>query len=269
MVAAQRASFIQSGDSRAFLMSYLPAGAAPPSRCYVVAPAFSEEMNRSRDVLRAFATAAAVDGKATFIPDLRGTGDSPGSFGEFAIDDWCADLAETVRQVQNQYPGTPITLLAVRFGALLAARTLNSIDVDDLLLWQPVVEGRRQVRELLRVWSAANLASRSPTQEDPWTLLEQHGALEIAGYRLTQELASEMTAMRLWLERPMQMRWIEAGANLPPRTTRWIDSLVQNGHSVDTALVDCAPFWRIQERVDSRAFVAASLKSRSQETESE
>ena len=94
--AARDAGFIGGGLAKVFAMTYAPPEAARVARCYVVAPAFGEEMNRSRDLLRVFGHTAADRGAATVIPDLRGTGDSPGQFGAFDAAAWCDDLSTPV-----------------------------------------------------------------------------------------------------------------------------------------------------------------------------
>lgn len=254
--AVQHAEFFGAGTAQLFLMTYAPRDVATPERCFVVAPAFAEEMNRSRDVLRAFGRAAAARGAATLIPDLRGTGDSPGEFGDFGVEDWCADLAATVDYARKQYDDAPVTLLGIRFGALLATRLMATRGISRLLLWQPVTEGRRLTREFLRVWSAANMGAGG----DARTMLERDGALEVAGYRVTARLIADIESLTLGsdLQGPARLHWIEAGTALSPRSERGVAALRDAGLDVETRVVDCPPFWRVQERVDATAFVAAS-----------
>lgn len=255
-LSVQHADFVGEGTARLFLMIYAPRDAAPPRRCFVVAPAFAEEMNRSRDVLRTFGQAAAEAGAATVIPDLRGTGDSPGHFGHYGVTDWCDDLLNATSHARERFGNVPVTLLGIRFGALLANRIMASASIDTLLLWQPVTEGRRLVREFLRVWSAANMG----TGGDARSLLERDGMLEIAGYKVTRELVGDLESLTLSIDAPrrVRIRWIEAGAALSARGERKVGTVRDAGHDVQTAVVNCPPFWRVQERVDASAFVDAS-----------
>ncbi|MEL6949408.1 MAG: alpha/beta fold hydrolase [Pseudomonadota bacterium] len=254
--AVRHAEFIGAGTARRFLMAYAPSDAAP-QRCYLVAPAFAEEMNRSRDALREFALAAADQGAATHILDLRGTGDSPGEFGDYSVDDWCNDLLAAVEDARTRYGATLITLLGIRFGALLAARVAAQAQVTDLLFWQPATEGKRLMREFLRVWSAANMG----VDEDARTVLAREGTLEVAGYRIDPSLVEAIDAMTLSLPEgnTMQVHWLEAGAAVSPRSERHIQGLRDAGHDIASRSVDCPPFWRVQERVDATALVTASL----------
>ena len=239
-------------------MAYAPSDAAP-RRCYIVAPAFAEEMNRSRDALREFALAAADQGAATHIPDLRGTGDSPGEFGDYGIDDWCDDLLAAVDDARTRYADTPITLLGIRFGALLAARVAAQATVTELLLWQPAADGKRLMREFLRIWSAANMG----VGEDARAVLAREGALEVAGYRVDQSLVETIDAMTLSLPEgnALQVHWLESGASVSPRSERHIQGLRDAGHDVASRSGDCPPFWRVQERVAATALVTASLSA--------
>ncbi|MEM1439249.1 MAG: alpha/beta hydrolase [Pseudomonadota bacterium] len=255
--AVRHAEFIGDGTARLFLMAYAPKTTGPPRGCYVVAPAFAEEMNRTRDVLRRFGEEAAARGIATVIPDLRGTGDSPGDFGAFDLDDWCEDLAATVHYTRRRYGDVPVTMLGLRFGALLAARVVAELRIQALLLWQPVTEGRRLVREFLRVWNAANMGAGVDARDQ----VSQNGTLEVAGYSVDQRLIEGLEAMNFVSDVMVgvHLRWIEAGAALSARSQRSIETLRSKGFNVMPEAVQCPPFWRIQERVDATAFVSASF----------
>ncbi|MEO0617264.1 MAG: alpha/beta hydrolase, partial [Pseudomonadota bacterium] len=214
------------------------------------------EMNRSRDALRAFGQAAADRNASTLIPDLRGTGDSPGAFGEFSIGDWCDDLRATIEDARARFGDIPVVLLGIRFGALLAARVAPESGVRDLLLWQPATEGKRLMREFLRVWSAANMGAGA----DARATLAETGELEVAGYRVTQTLVGDIDGLTFALtEDKTRIHWLEAGASVSARSERGIQQLRSAGHDIRTASVDCPPFWRVQERVNADALVAASL----------
>ncbi|MEO0617577.1 MAG: hypothetical protein AAFY69_15720 [Pseudomonadota bacterium] len=254
--AMRHAEFIGTGAARLFLLAYAPRNSDIAHRCFVVAPAFAEEMNRSRDLLRQFGLAAAERGDAVVIPDLRGTGDSPGDFGDYGITDWHEDLTQSIAWTRKRFGGAPVTLLGLRFGALLTPHVSARADVNSLLLWQPVTEGRRMVREFLRIWSAANMG----TGDDPRTMLQRDGSLEVAGYRVSSELIDSIEQLTLAPEadRALAIHWVEAGAALSVRSERAIAALRDAGHNVDTATADSPPFWRVQERVDASAFVAAS-----------
>ena len=238
-------------------MTYAPSEANGSGDCYVVAPAFAEEMNRSRDLLRAFGHKAASRNAVTLIPDLRGTGDSPGDFGNYSVESWCDDLTAVVEFARERYRHRSVTLLGIRFGALLAARISNTLAIKRLLLWQPVVEGKRMTREFLRIWSAANMNSNTTVRER----LEDDGTLEVAGYRVSNQLIQEVDSMSFELDsaRSIALRWLETGPTLSPRSERTIEALRHAGHDIDAVSVDCPPFWRVQERVDATKFVTASF----------
>ena len=67
---------------RRFAVLHWPAEPRVPLGLVVHAPAFAEEMNKSRRMVALQARALAEDGLAVLLVDPLGCGDSPGDFGD-------------------------------------------------------------------------------------------------------------------------------------------------------------------------------------------
>jgi len=81
--------------------------------------------------------------------DYFGIGDSAGESGDGGVDRWKADICAAFQELKDISRATKISLVGVRFGATLAALTsVDLLSVNELVLWDPVVLGRKYIEEL-------------------------------------------------------------------------------------------------------------------------
>ena len=81
--------------------------------------------------------------------DYFGCGDSAGDFEQGSLRQWVCDIQEASRTLMDRSNQTRIALLGLRMGATLAIKTAVQSDVfDTLVLWEPIVDGRRYLTEL-------------------------------------------------------------------------------------------------------------------------
>jgi len=231
-----------------------PAGI--PTRRVLLVPPFAEEMNKSRHLLSAILRGLAGAGHQVILPDLFGTGDSTGDFGEATIATWCSDLDHAIAQMDSTLP---LDVVGLRFGALLAADLVERHPVRSLTLLQPVSEGRQQLTQMLRLRLAAGLMGSG--ERETAASLRQRLAdgedLEIAGYRLSGKLATGMEALSLGqmtLPDLDRIQWLEAAPQpnrpLMPVSRRLVDAWVGRGIPVDAEVLVCDAFWATQEIAD-------------------
>jgi pimeloyl-ACP methyl ester carboxylesterase len=101
---------------------------------------------------RAYRTLAAGLARAGFHVfrfDYFGTGDSAGDMGEASIQRWIADIVAAVDETRGALGHSSVSLIGLRFGATLAALAATEcLDVDRLVLWQPVIQGSDYVADL-------------------------------------------------------------------------------------------------------------------------
>ena len=82
-----------------------------------IAPLF-EEMNRTRALIVATMRALAAESHCCWLPDLTGTGESPGSLSEATWDDWRHDVTSAAEHVAATHSQSPL-IAAIRGGCLL------------------------------------------------------------------------------------------------------------------------------------------------------
>ena len=87
---------------RRFAVLHWPAEPRVPLGLVVHAPAFAEEMNKSRRMVALQARALAEDGLAVLLVDPLGCGDSPGDFGDATWETWVQDIANALAWLSGQ-----------------------------------------------------------------------------------------------------------------------------------------------------------------------
>lgn len=182
-------------DSAGRRLFALTAGEPRPGiRGVLICPAFAEEMNRSRQTVRLLLNEVGDRGLLAISADLHGTGDSEGEFADARWAQWLRDLESAAGWLLSQ-GCTAIALVGIRAGGLLAWDLLrqNSLPLRRLVLWQPVLNGKALVTDVLRTRVAAGL-QREPreTVGDLRRRLSAGEAIESAGYALHSELAQAL-----------------------------------------------------------------------------
>jgi exosortase A-associated hydrolase 2 len=268
-----RAEILQGRCGRLLAVVHSPPAAAP-RRAVVVVPSFAEEMNKSRRMVTLFANAAQLRGIETVVPDLTGTGDSDGEFRDARWDIWCDDLQRTMAAVAAR-TGLRPALLAVRSGALLAFATLaqRSVPCSEMLLWAPVLDGERFMRQFLRLRVAASVGRETrESVTEMETALRNGTELEVGGYQLAPQLWAAMSACRSAQYSPpggATLHWFELvaaePAGLSPASGRSVAELERCGWRVHAHALTGAAFWGTAEIAEVPELVTASVAALEQQ----
>lgn len=267
----QDAFLLPVGDGARFCVRRVP-HPGPARGTVVHAPAFAEEMNKSRHVVAAGARALAGAGYAVLAVDPLGCGDSPGDFGDATYATWVSDVVAAARHAHAAHGG-PLWLWGLRAGALLATAALAQLPPStSLLLWQPVLSGRTHLAQFLRLAVAGQVidsqGERTGTRELR-AALGRGEALEVAGYRLAPAVALGLDAAELALPAGFAGRvaWLEVGGGnaLPPAAQARVDAWRSGGASVEAMAVEGPGFWQSVELEDGPALVAATVAALTRE----
>ncbi len=258
--------FIRGATGSLFIM-YRAAAGGEARGVVLIVPPFAEELNKSRRMLALAARALNARGYATVLPDVHGTGDSAGDFGEADWTGWLDDLATTLAWLRQRHTA-PLHILALRAGALLASDLLarESLRPESLVLWNPVLQGQQALTQFLRLSVAGNLAGGGgETTAVLRQRLEAGESLEIAGYTLPPRVASGLDAAVLAPapeSLPRRLLWLEVSTRdepaLSPASQRAIPAWEAAGVAVTSEAVRGDAFWNTAELVDAPALVAAT-----------
>lgn len=220
----------------------------------LMVPAFAEEMNKSRRMLALQAQSLASCGYAVLSIDLCGTGDSQGSLGETIWQDWHADLACACEWLCSQMPA-PIHLLGLRLGALLALdfACQNASAIEQLVLWQPVTNGRAYMKQFFRLQLANNALSGAPTENHIGAIKSTKANIqsnfEVAGYELSSRFRESVEAIDLldFPAKDLAITWLELSDRpsfeLTPARHKYADFLCSAYPNAKIQKVSSVEFW--------------------------
>lgn len=235
-----------------FCIHHPPARHAGSGVAIVFAPAFAEEMNKSRHVVAQTARRLSEMGIGVLLIDLLGCGDSSGSFDEATWTTWRDDI-ELGSQWLRQRGYRRLIVGGMRLGALLAAECAAEAPgrYERCVLWQPVLSGETHLMQFLRLRTAGAMivgAKAGETLKQLRSRLIDGEALEVAGYRLTPHLARDIESRTLVAVLPVcPVQWFEVVADptsdLSPASARVIEAWQCPDGVVDLRRVAGEPFW--------------------------
>ncbi|MDQ0070839.1 alpha/beta superfamily hydrolase [Variovorax boronicumulans] len=166
----------------------------------LVCPPFGQEGLRTHRFFKVLAERFARAGIATLRFDFHGTGDSPGDESQGELDGWRRDLCAAHEELRRRAPGKRIVWVGARLGATLAVLAARNGRCDPvrLVLWEPVIDGRRYARFLREQHVAAidasfcipDLSWRRSLGRDPAALPE-----EALGALLSPALREQLGAL--------------------------------------------------------------------------
>jgi alpha/beta superfamily hydrolase len=133
--------------------------------------------------------------------DYFGTGDSAGDVADGGQDQWLADVQTAVEELKDVGQLAQVGLIGMRYGAALAAWTAGRRrDIDRLVLWDPVFDGRAYLEELAVAPQAAGAGAD----------------VDAKGAVLTDRLRHEMETITLTSFGPGLPRTLILGTAGPP-----------------------------------------------------
>lgn len=97
---------------------------------------------------RLLAAQLAREGSAVLRFDWSGTGDSAGEADSVSFQQWRDDLLLAVQELTEVSGARKVSVMGYRLGAAVAASTPFRQPVEQLILWEPVINGNRYLKDL-------------------------------------------------------------------------------------------------------------------------
>lgn len=140
----------------------------------LICPPLGREYIRTHWALRRLADQLAQGGAHVLRFDYFGNGDSAGESGEGNVEHWQNDIRTAADELLELSGVQKISIVALRAGAALAASTTD-LDTSNLVLWDPVINGRSYLDGLRQVYrtklEAYNRIRQQKVKETPDELL--------------------------------------------------------------------------------------------------
>jgi pimeloyl-ACP methyl ester carboxylesterase len=149
-----------------------------------------QEYMRTHMAFRKLAAMLAREGFHVLRFDYYGTGDSAGGSHDGSLTQWTEDIATAVEDLKDASGAINVSLIGFRIGATLAA--LAPVTVSSLVLWEPVVSGRRYLHELRAIHE-----HRFSNLLFPPRLPRNDCGGELLGFPLPLEMEADIRALDL------------------------------------------------------------------------
>ena len=266
--------FLKASHGQLFALYYPPLSGNPHA-LVVHVPAFAEEMNKSRRMVALQAAELSRNNIGVLVLDLYGTGDSEGLMQEASREIWRDDIHAAVNWLTQQCSSTPVYLWGLRFGCALAVDYVSQAktEVQGLLFWQPLLSAKMMLTQFLRLRVASAMTSQNSDETSPKTTkdlfsqLEYGIAVEVAGYLISPELYTSLSAIdkeQPWFRESQSVYWLDfagAEATQPSAVNRKIiNHWNQQGHSVQWKAVSGDRFWATQEIAVAPKLISATTQ---------
>jgi amino acid adenylation domain-containing protein len=134
------------GDSLYGVLHGRPSAAV--ERAVLICGPLGQEQVRARFVLTRLAKQLARRGTPTMLFDFFGCGDSLGDTAHAGLRRWRADVVQAHAELERRVPGARIAAIGVRLGALPLCQVAPHLELERVVLWDPIENGRQYLAEL-------------------------------------------------------------------------------------------------------------------------
>src|SRR5215208_5072906 len=165
-----------------------------------------QEYMRAHRAFRQLATLLTKSGFPVLRFDYYGTGDSGGEGDAGDVEQWTSDVGTAIQELKDTAGVQKVSLVGLRLGgALVALEGLTRTDVDRIVLWDPIVDGKAYVQAMLTGQQNVHEGEGAPS----------HAAARVAPDATVGILGYPLTArMRGGLEQ-IDLRGLDAPAGDP------------------------------------------------------
>lgn len=228
--AVLRDGFYLSCEGRS-LFTWLHHQSAVGSRNHgvVICPPIGFEQLHAHRGLRHLADEIARSGMPTLRFDWHGTGDATGDDADpDRCSVWQSNVRTAIRWMKYEFGCASVSVVGLRLGAMLAALATGDEEIENLVLWAPVTNGRGFVREM----TVVDMMSEAPRERTSST-----GLIDAAGFRIFPETAAALTNCSLLQSKPSCRRVLLASRFDAPPNQRLVEHFTGYGIAVEEKIL--------------------------------
>jgi exosortase A-associated hydrolase 2 len=249
--------YLDGPRGRLFAIHHPPQNDIKAKGCFLYVQPLAEEMNRCRQMVAIQAREFSKLGYGSLLLDLYGTGDSEGEYQDGNWEIYLADLNAGLQWIAAK-GYDHVRLWALRHGALLAldlARAMPAL--RRLLLWQPVLNGKAAVTQILRIALAGALSEQDKiSMTELRRRIQEDTAFELSGYETSGSLLSVLETKHIssyYGLMDLEIQWFDVLASQEQNRSKESIQVEQNwreaGAQIHYEAVIGPAFWQVWERV--------------------
>lgn len=151
------------------------------------------------------ARALAIRGIAVQRFHYRGDGNSDGTIEELTLPAMVEATAEATERLINMAGSDTVAFIGVRMGAFPAVTLAQRFPGAPIVLWDPVLDTDRFMREALRSHAIAALKGESKPEKTSQTIerLARDGSIDLLGYEFTSGFYDSIRGRKLTDQPPV------------------------------------------------------------------
>ena len=184
--------YFGTSQKQLFGVYHAPGTKTPRQSAILLCQPLGHEYLRAHRAFRNLGVSLAGQGFHVLRFDYFGCGDSGGDGEQATVDQNLADLAAAIEELKDTSGASKVSLIGLRFGATLAALSASSRqDIDRIVLWDPVSDGRAyldEVRDLHASWLQDRMGVG--VASDP-------ARVELLGFPVTEAIQAQLQAVTL------------------------------------------------------------------------
>jgi len=256
--------YLNGPNGKLFAIYHAPQDNSGSRECFLYVQPLGEEMDRCRQMVAMQAREFSKLGYGCLLLDLYGTGDSEGDYQDGHWDAYLDDLRAGLQWLAAEGYDS-VRLWAIRHGALLAldlARTLTT--PSKLLFWQPVLNGKTAITQILRIALAGSLSDENKISMSALRKrIQENAIIELSGYETAGSLLATYEtkhASDFYHTPNLEIQWFEVLASTEQNRTKESIQIEQHwkdaGAPLHCETVIGPAFWQVWERVVVDSLIA-------------
>jgi len=178
-------------DHRLFAAFHAAQAEAVPSMGVLLCNPFGQEAARIHRFYRVLGDRLARKGIAALRFDYFGTGESDGDDTDGNLQVWLHDLQLAMDELQARSACRRVAVVGARLGASLALQAFAHKRLQQLVLWEPILDGPGYLKQLAR--DHVEGISSDYRHRPPPAGHQPHG--EVLGFGMSQELIQQIAAL--------------------------------------------------------------------------
>ena len=161
----------------------------PQERGVLLCPPVAQEYIRTHMAIRQLAVLLAEAGFHVLKFDYYAVGDSAGNSEEGSVEQWKNDVRTAANELKDMSGARIISVVGLRLGAAIAVCALaDDVEAKDIVLWDPVIQGKQYLDSLRRLQMELNLRN---------DVFDKHGNEEIVGFLFSKDMIRSIEAVNL------------------------------------------------------------------------
>lgn len=153
------------------------------------------EYFRTHRAITQLANKLADSGFPVLRFDYSATGDSAGNTEECRLEQWLQDIETAISELKDLSAASKVSIVGLRFGATLAALISQRAQINKLVLWDPVVDGKSYIQNMKDMHNAYVKQHLQEVRQPIQKLLLNNN--EYFGFKLPNTILSSISEVDL------------------------------------------------------------------------